>query len=229
MAALGEVPLDRRLGGRDLPLGLGREASAGPMGIGVGLVVADVADGLAGLNGAHAGQRHLPPGPVLLLPVQRRLPAILLDGRPAVGEPEFGTPIAAIGDERQVLGACHRAGGEREAVDERLVARALIVEGELAPLVADLDQPGRIGMPAQRRDRGRRWRRALLVGGAERVAPEDMLDIGEDELLVLLLVVDAQLKEEAIVAPRARCQEVEHPRIDVTAVGVHLLDGGARR
>src|SRR5579863_7279389 len=101
MAAVGEVAGERdevaERGGRDFPLGLGRQPLAGPAGEGVGLVEADVRDRLGGIDPALAGQGEDAPLAVLDAPVERRFPALLLHDRPAVGQPEFGPAVAAVG------------------------------------------------------------------------------------------------------------------------------------
>src|SRR5207249_8685414 len=94
-SALDEVTLRGAGAGSDFPLGLGRQAGAAPVGVGVGFVVADVAERLPRVEGLHAGQGEGPPLAVAALPVERRFPSFARDRGPAVGEPELRAPGAA--------------------------------------------------------------------------------------------------------------------------------------
>src|SRR6266850_1851796 len=99
MAAVREVAVKRRVAGGNLPFRFGRQAFFGPAREGVGLVEADVADRLGGIDRALAGQREDQPLAILAAPVERRLPALLLHRAPALRQPEFGPLVAALGDE----------------------------------------------------------------------------------------------------------------------------------
>src|SRR5689334_16000020 len=95
-----------------LPLRLGRKSLAGPGGVRVGFVVADVADRQAGVDRPGAVQGVLEPDPVEVEPVERRVPALRLDLRPAVGEPELRAPVATVGHEREPLAVGDQAVGQ---------------------------------------------------------------------------------------------------------------------
>ncbi len=223
-------------GGRVLPLLLGRQARAGPPRVGVRLVVAHVSDNLVGVDGAAAGQRVDEPSGLAafaagtLLPVERRPPPLALDRPPPVGEPQLRPRVAAVAHEGQVLAAGHRAAGDRERVEEATVAGPLVVERERRALVTNPDDA-----PLERlkRERGRRCRRRgdrrrSAIAGLQRVRSEGVLDVGEQQLLVLLFVVQAEGDRRRDVGRDcARFQQPANRLVDVAAIGVHLVEGRA--
>src|ERR1700736_6769005 len=100
------------LGGKQIfggvfPLELGGEAMAGEAGVGVGLEEAEVADGGLGEfferdEAVQCVDGPAGPGGVVAAPVEGGLPGFVAEGGPALGEPEFGTGIAALFDEGKV-------------------------------------------------------------------------------------------------------------------------------
>jgi hypothetical protein len=85
--------------------------------------------------------------------------------------------------------------GDLELPDPHLVPGTFVVEGEPAAFVADLAQAGLEADPADMASVDGRERPAFLVRGPHRVARQQVFQVGEDELLVLLLVVRAELGE----------------------------------
>jgi hypothetical protein len=73
------------------------------------------------------------------------------------------------------------------------VARLLVVEADAVAAVADLVQSTVDPDPVQRRRAPRLGSLSWHVGWRQPVAGQRMLDIGEDQLLVLLLVMAAEL------------------------------------
>ena len=59
----------------------------------------------------------------------------------------------------------------------------------------DLDQPAVVADPAERPGIGARGRPGEPVGGTQRVGPEHVLDVHQQQFLVLLLMVQAQLDQ----------------------------------
>ena len=73
-------------------------------------------------------------------------------------------------------------------------------------------------------ERSRR-RRVGAIDRPERVLGEEVEDVGEQELLMLLLV--RQAKREMVQCPRiARLQQGQHPLVDMTAIGVDRVQRG---
>src|SRR5271166_642779 len=108
------------------------------------------------------------------------------------------------------------------------MARPLVVEGETLSVVADSSDsagvlaPGPVGY-------GRRHPCLCsgLIAWPQRVLKEQMLYIGEEELLVLLLVLKAKLDhaEQLAALGNARGREqVRHPGIDMTTVRHDLVE-----
>ena len=163
MAAVGEIASGRQTARRQLPLGLSGETLAGPAREGVGLVKADMTDGLRRLDLTLTGEREDSPFAVFAAPIERRPPALLLHRCPAVGQPEFGPAVAAIGDEFEKLASADRACRQAVRLEPDLVARSLIVEGKALSVVADfLESVGEL-------DPGGSWRRRGDPVGARRL------------------------------------------------------------
>ena len=181
---------------------------------------------LVGRELAQAAQRERPPCAVALLPVQRRLPAAALHRGPAVGEPRIWIAVAARGDEREIVAIRDGPARERERLEVDAVARTLVVEREARACVADLVHAARERHEARvARIRAGGMRGRLAVGRRERVLREQVLHIGEDQLLMLLFVVGAEqhhLAQRRIELPAF--EQREQVPIDVLAIGVHLLE-----
>ena len=69
----------------------------------------------------------------------------------------------------------------------------------------------------------------LPVSGAQRIARQEMLQVGQEQLLVLLLVMEAELDQRRDVRMSAACQQVRHAFIDMIAIGANLLERRARQ
>ncbi|MNP16199.1 hypothetical protein D3C76_1085860 [compost metagenome] len=112
------------------------------------------------------------------------------------------------------------------------MARRLAIEGETVAAVADALHAAGEAMPAQRRGRDRRRRRQVAaIDRVQRVLREDVLDVHEQQLLVLLLVLQAQLdaaRDLPRVLGRRRGEQFAHGPVDMRAEGHHLGHPGSR-
>src|SRR5579883_2370165 len=232
-AAIGEIAYDRQLCGRHLPFRLARQALAGPAGKGVGLIKTDMTDRLRRVQPTAPAQRENRPRPLALAPpIERRFPALLAYRRPAVGEPEFGAAIAAILDEVEILAAGRRARGQTEGFEPDLVARRLIVKGETGAAMPDLIQPAGKFDPGERRGGLLHLQLRRLIARQQRVDPKDVLDIHQDQFLMLLLVVKAELDERRGGLPLRRVGALDEPRhrgADMVAIGGNRIEGRPRQ
>jgi hypothetical protein len=76
--------------------------------------------------------------------------------------------------------------------------------------------------------RGKRRARGA-IGREKRIAREEVLEVGEDQLLVLLLVVAGRARRrtaDRLRAPAPRCEESADVRVDVRAIGENLESDG---
>ena len=124
---------------------------------------------------------------------------MLAEGGPAFGEPELGAGVAVVVHEGEVFGAGDQAGGEGEWGEVDGVAGGFVVEGEVIR-----GRRGRVEKPiwvrpGAKATQSRGGAMASVaevggrkVGGVEGVGEESVLDVGGDEFLVLLLVVEAE-------------------------------------
>ena len=143
------------------------------------------------------------PCAVELAPIAGRVPAFRLDRRPAVGEPQGRRRVAAVGHEFEPLRIGDETAGDARRLQQDLVRRPLVVEAVSRRPEADRVDAGRqlgksvgAGCARRRLPVRRRSRR-------DRILREGMQDVGEDQLLVLLLVMQPDL-EDAQHLRRAR-------------------------
>lgn len=89
----------------------------------------------------------------------------------------------------------HQPVGQVKAAQQCVMGRALIVEGEAAAVMADAGHAARVLGPASRRGRRQGGGVVGRVGRPQWVGVEQVLDVGEDQFLVLLLVVEPQRQQ----------------------------------
>ena len=108
--------------------------------IGVGLVVADVGDGARALDAAAGRRATWTRQPRRRAPPSRAAPAsprALTAAQPSESQ-SSGRAIAAVGHEVEPFAAGDQAIRQAEGLDERVVARHLVVEGKALAVVTDL-------------------------------------------------------------------------------------------
>ena len=207
-----------------LPLLLGRKARAGPGGIGLGLIEADMADGRGGVDRTQAVQRH--GGPTALAvraPVERRVPAFGADPSPALGQPELRTAVAPVGHEGQPFAIGHQAVGKLERLQPGLVTRPLVVEGEVLALMPQADEPAVEADEAKGIGRrcGRRMARRR-IGRRQRRLGEQVQDVHQDQFLMLLFMRQAQVDQGREIRPLIH-QQAAHGGVHVRPIGDHVV------
>ena len=131
-----------------------------------------------------------------------------------------------------VLPIGHRPRGQLEVLEVDPVPRTFVVEAEPAPLVADRLQPAaeRPPLASVARVPVPRPRRVRAIGRPQRVLRQRVLDIGDDQFLMLLLVIEPQLDDRRDLREAAsigRREEVRDRRIDRRAIGVDLRQARA--
>jgi len=172
----------------------------------------------------EALQRVAVPHAIALLPIQRRAPATARDPVPSHRQPQLGAQVRAIVDERKVFAISDRARRDLMGVEPHAVARRFVVEAVVAVLigrVAHLEHALVEGEPAKRLRLHRRDRPALRIRGVRRVERQHVLDVGEQQLLVLLFVMQAERDEVFQLALVRLRQQREHAFIDVRAIAFH--------
>ncbi len=165
-----------------------------------------------------------------LLPVQRRGPSTCLDDLPSVRQPELGPGVSAIFHEREILAASDQTRCQAEPRYKNLVARRFIVKAEAARRGADFMQTFRVGSRLLRDSRLPRGLRQVVIRGPQRAGPECMLDVGNDQLLVLLLVIASQLNQpQRFLRHIAGAQHLQDVLIHVAAISHHFVQAGTRK
>jgi hypothetical protein len=119
-----------------------------------------------------------------------------------------------------------------EAVAERIgakedgVARALVVEREALAAVPDGDEAAVEPHPVVRDACHRREPPSGLVHRLQRIARQHVLDVGEHQLLVLLLVLQTEFDQRIDLGVVRRVQQGRHTVVHGTPIRHHL---GQRR
>ena len=169
---------------------------AGPARVRVGLEVAQVAHGRVRIDLDQALQRVAVPCTVALLPIQRRAPAREAHPIPAHRQPQLGAQVAAVVDECEVFAIGHRA---RRDLERRRATR----DGEAFRCRSRTRRPARRCGPSRtslRRNANQRSGcgctaaigQRLRVRRVRRVERQHVLDVGEQQLLVLLFMMQAE-------------------------------------
>src|SRR5262249_30480070 len=212
------------------PFELGGEPIPGPAGKGIGLVIADMGHRRGEVDRPEANQAHLHVAAFRLFEIKRPLPTLAVHRVPAVCEPKRRRGIAAVLGELDPLGVGHAARGELERTDQLLVTRAFVVIGEAIAIMPDLEDPAVKGHEGWRRSlaRGHAGPR-LAIGRLERFCGEWRKNVGEEQLLVLLLVIDAELDELSRLGPKRLLEQPAKRLVDESTIGTHLIGGGTRK
>ena len=158
-------------GGGLLPLGLGGQPAAGPAGVGVGLVPADVLHRLGVGQRLEAAEAAAQPGAALADPERGSALAGLAAPRPALLAPQPLVVVAAGLDEGPVGGVGDRHRVDAEGRQVHLVGRPLVVVGPRVGRRAHRERAGRDHAPrwsgpGRRARRARRRRAAPGCRGA---------------------------------------------------------------
>ncbi|MCY1362233.1 hypothetical protein D9M69_489380 [compost metagenome] len=179
----------------------------------------------------HPAQRHLPPRAFARFPVQRRLDALLADPAPAVGEPQAGGLVAAVVDELEPLAVGDRVRAQRERLQVDLVARPLAVKGKALAAMADLDHAAVEADPVGRRARVGDHRLGQLrrKGRPQRILREQVQDVGQQQFLVLLLMLQAERDQRSLRVGLGAAKQRHHRLVHGLAVGQHLVQRRARQ
>ena len=128
--------------------------------------------------------------------------------------------VATVGHEVQPLAVGHQAVGDPVGLQPLPVSRQLVVEAETVARVADLDQPAFDVDPPEVVGLAH-LARATGVHRLQGIAGQHVLDVHEEQLLVLLLVVEAELERGRELLEGATVEgghEVAHPVVDLPAV-----------
>ena len=106
----------------------------------------------------------------------------------------------------------------------------LIVIGEAIAVMTNWENAAVEGHPAERRWLGHR--NAGVGAGVsrlQRLAGEQAQYVGEQKLLMLLLVIDAELDQLRRPGLKATLAKPLECRVDMLAIGAHLIGGGPRQ
>ncbi len=107
--------------------------------------------------------------------------------------------------------------------------RPLVVVGEARPVMSHVENPAVERDEVERRRIAHADARACLpVGGLERPGSEQAQNIGKQQLLMLLLVIDAELDKFRRLRRKWRVEQAVERLIDRSAIGAHLMAGGPR-
>ncbi len=173
-----------------------------------------------GVDRLRAAQRHRPIAVVARFPIERRAPAFRLDRRPASREPDEGRAIAAVGHELHPFGVADQSVRKLERLDERAMPRPLAIEGEARAIVSHLNDAA-VELPIGRRravglaDRDGAW---IFIGRTQRVLREQMQNVGQQQFLMLLFMIAAELDQRCDCGRKIVLQKRRHRAVDMVAI-----------
>ena len=129
--------------------------------------------------------------------------------------------IAPGGDERGKLAAGDRPSRQAVRLQPDAVPRRLVVERKILAVMTDFGEAaGKLG-PLERRRIARGAPARRLIGGKQRIDRKDVLDVHQDQFLMLLLVMAAELDQRCHLGPDIVARRVDQPRrrsIDMAAI-----------
>ena len=107
--------------------------------------------------------------------------------------------------------------------------RPLVVEREAVRVGADLREPGRLEVKLERyRATRSRRRRGRSIRDVDGVREQDLLGVRQQQLLVLLLVVEAELDDGGkLCVVGAGREEIEHRLVDTGTIIMNLRECGS--
>ena len=216
----------RILSSGNFPFIFSWQTGATPARVCVCFVIADVANRSVGIEFLHPRQRELKPPTIVFVPIQGRVPGLRTNRIPTIWEPQFRPTITSIIHELQELGIRNQAGPKLEAPQQNFVARPFVVESKSSAAMTNLVNASFKVYPLQRHTLSRNMRLAHAPR-PQRHRPQRILDIGQDEFLMLLLVIQAKLYEWRCIFV-CRFQVTQHRLIHVRAVGVNFIQAWSR-
>src|SRR5664279_449978 len=196
MTALQQISRHPARSRRNFPFEFSWESGSRPARKGVGLVIADVTNRLAQFQWLHTLNGVMPPLAIALLPVQRSAPLIVANPVPAVRKPQLGGAVSVVAYEFEILAVDHQPRGQAKSFQINIVPRTLVVEREALACKTDAIDPFVEAPPLRGGDGGRGTPCMTLLGCTkrwpERIRPQPILYVGDDQLLMLLLMVDPE-------------------------------------
>src|SRR5438034_9274037 len=182
--------------GGDFPFMFRRQTHSFPASECIGLEIADMTHGLTQIQVAEPRESEPFPAITVRNPIERGIPSLLLHDVPPVRQPQLGSSITPIVHEIQKLSIGHKAVAQFEVAEPDEVGWFLVIVGKASSAKPDVISPGRKGGKVFSRGTGcpisgNIWGRAVnWIRGTLR---QDRLNIGDQQFLMLLLVMDAEL------------------------------------
>ena len=187
-----------------LPFELGRQACAGPARQRIGLEKIKVAGWRVGVDIDQALQGEVAirctriRALTAAFPIEGHVVLAGLHPVPAHRKPELGPPVAAVGHERQQVAIGDQPAGQLKWRNENLMPGVFVVKTEFPVqrcIESMFDHTTRISVPAlRRRTCAGEWP-APRIRWCQRIEGQGVFDIGEDQFLVLLFMLQAKLDQ----------------------------------
>ena len=210
------------------PFSLARQTSARPARIGIRLKIADMADRCCSGGGAQTVQTERQPCRTLTLPIERRLPAVCVLQFPTFRQPELLPRVATISYEISIFGVGDRAQRDLVGFEKNTVTRQFMVKTKPATGVTEAMHAVGLRHPfiQHRRWFDSAWCRR--INRLQRVAREQMLQVGKEQFLMPLLMLHTALHHR----PRRRCSSIQQgsdTTVDMAPIDQHLCERRARQ
>src|SRR4029077_13096689 len=134
----------------------------------------------------------MPPSAISLFPIEWRFPALFVHRHQTEREPEFRLLISSGFNKSKIFAAGNQARAEGKFRDECAMSRSFIVVGKIATVMTNsCNRFVEIDKCHRRRLFGFLLR-AFSKNWMQRILREDMFNIGNEQFLMLLLVMNAE-------------------------------------
>src|SRR5664280_2284043 len=217
---------------RNFPFEFSWESRSRPARKGVGLVIADMSNRFVQVEWLHAFDGVMPPLAISLLPVQRSAPLIVANTVPSIRKPQLGCAVTVVAHEFEILTVGHQPGGQAESFQINIVPRTFVVEPEAVACKTYAVDPFVEAAPLRRRDRGTRWMVIPLnctKRWPKRIRPQPVLYVGDDQLLMLLLMVDSERHQRDRLGRKPGCEHMHDGIVHIGAVGMYFVQSRTRQ
>src|SRR5262249_9715609 len=148
-------------------------------------------------------------------------------------QPELGAPITTVLHKGQIFAAGNEPAREPVGREKYQMPWTLIVEGELVSGMSDRnDAAGKVD-PFKRGDAGQyQIGHGRAVGGQHGIAGKRVLDVGQDQFLMLLLVMQTKFRqwlEGRALAERGGAEQGSHCLVDMGTIGEDVMQRRPRQ
>src|SRR5579884_3011129 len=170
---------------------------------------------------------------IMSLPIQRSLPALLQNSVPSIGQPQLGTAIAAILHELEILAVGNESVLQTKIAEQNFMMGQLVVETESVTGMTNAHHAAAICFPFWIYGAARLLcLSSLVICRPQRLTPERVFDISENQLLMLLLMLQSEfdVRKQRRMAVRIQVpDQLEHVFVNIFAISKYFIERRTRK